>query len=1098
MAQCHRLWSLALLSLAWPAARGILTTAQQPYQLMTDWRLSPVVGVESRAPLLQWAAPICANATVLSADVQVFEAATGVIMWNATALPMGQGMQTTYNASGGATALQAALEYAWRVRLLSSGSACEQTDWSPNATFVTAFWDNALSAVPVWHANASRQFVFLRRAFALASTASITAAYVVATGNPHNSTAGESENAKLLASYRVYLNGQWLGVGPGRPGRCGPLCPIQHDPMACSCEPEHVYDQYDVTQALLGASCSTAAPSCLLAVAAYNNVPGGVPGSGAESKVLVQLRIRFADGVVQDVGTANDWLAFAADAYMNGTCCTETAWYTLNKENYVAALEPVGWRSPSFNASAPAWTSVVTLGAFAAPLVARPTLPIRIADGLQPPVLVPVSPTHYFIDLGREIQGGLRVTFLNATSGARVALRLGEEVVYGGGCSAARQRGAADAPQRAAAPGATPPVPSVLYHMRTGNDYEHVWTLRDGPQTLELHEYLEFRYAELVSLDVDAGAQCVNSAVGDYSTPLTLACVNASQVITGVQFASYGTPTGCCTPAAGAPYENTFVVNSSCHLTNSSLIVAALCVGHPTCTIIPEDVFAGVDPCHGTFKWLDAAVTCGSAATSQQRAAAPALPFSAPQVEAWQLTYPAAYVSQQVSLPDAALTNVWNMCQYTVVAAGGLDMYVDSNTRQRSVICAEAMSINILMQYATSVEFALQTYTLEYMLNSRPSNLGWAEWQALAIMSTYYVWQHSGDLSLFVRHYAQLRNFTELALVNATLSLWQCVGNDFACSKPEIDWPAGMRDGFVFEPVDTVVNAYVQHAMDLFAQMAAAAGGHDADVALFSNASAAVRAAVNARLYNASCGCYVDGLGTQHTAWHSSVYSLALGVPTTPAQSRAVFDFVLAHSAGDTALCTPGNVFPAQSALDAFYAMDDDHGFAAYAMLTCGGLNSWLAMLAQGATTTMEAWNPDEKPNLTWSHSWAASPADAIPRGLFGVRPLVPGFAAVLVKPQPGPLLSGSATVPTIRGPVVVAFNQTLNGRVATAFAVAVTIPGATAGTVCVPASACGGGSLVVDGVTIPGVTMSDYLCANVSAGAHVVSGAPAAQHRVA
>jgi hypothetical protein len=36
------------------------------------------------------------------------------------------------------------------------------------------------------------------------------------------------------------------------------------------------------------------------------------------------------------------------------------------------------------------------------------------------------------------------------------------------------------------------------------------------------------------------------------------------------------------------------------------------------------------------------------------------------------------------------------MCQYTVVATA-LDMYTDSNTRQRSVICSEALHVNLLM-----------------------------------------------------------------------------------------------------------------------------------------------------------------------------------------------------------------------------------------------------------------------------------------------------------------------------------------------------------------------------------------------------------------
>lgn len=58
---------------------------------------------------------------------------------------------------------------------------------------------------------------------------------------------------------------------------------------------------------------------------------------------------------------------------------------------------------------------------------------------------------------------------------------------------------------------------------------------------------------------------------------------------------------------------------------------------------------------------------------------------------------PAAYVPTQVETSSTELNAVWDLCQYTVVATG-LDVYTDSNTRQRSVICMEALTINLLMQ----------------------------------------------------------------------------------------------------------------------------------------------------------------------------------------------------------------------------------------------------------------------------------------------------------------------------------------------------------------------------------------------------------------
>ena len=188
-----------------------------------------------------------------------------------------------------------------------------------------------------------------------------------------------------------------------------------------------------------------------------------------------------------------------------------------------------------------------------------------------------------------------------------------------------------------------------------------------------------------------------------------------------------------------------------------------------------------------------------------------------------------------------------------------------------------------------------------------------------------------------------------------------------------------MRDGFVFVPTDSVVNAYTYRAMTLFATMARAAGGHDADADFFDSAATALRAAINSQLYNASCGCYEDGLAANHSAWHSSVYALAFGVPT-PDIAAAVYARIVAGSIGQPGLCQPGNVYPAQWALEALYANTSDYGHNGAALLLCNGTNGWLAQLRQGATTTMEAWNAEEKPNLTWSQWVARQGASHLPR----------------------------------------------------------------------------------------------------------------------
>lgn len=76
----------------------------------------------------------------------------------------------------------------------------------------------------------------------------------------------------------------------------------------------------------------------------------------------------------------------------------------------------------------------------------------------------------YLIDFGLELQGGVNITFTNAKAGQKVTVKLSEELLPNG---------------------------QIKVPMRTGNDFEDTWTLRDGTQTVMQHEYMEFRYAEI-------------------------------------------------------------------------------------------------------------------------------------------------------------------------------------------------------------------------------------------------------------------------------------------------------------------------------------------------------------------------------------------------------------------------------------------------------------------------------------------------------------------------------------------------------------------------------------------------------------------------
>lgn len=88
-----------------------------------------------------------------------------------------------------------------------------------------------------------------------------------------------------------------------------------------------------------------------------------------------------------------------------------------------------------------------------------------------------------------------------------------------------------------------------------------------------------------------------------------------------------------------------------------------------------------------------------------------------------------------------------------------------------------------------------------------------------------------------------------------------------------------------------------------------------------------------------------------------------------------------------------------------------------YETLTSSGANSWLGMLKQNATMTMESWQQaplEEQGGGTFSHPWTAAPAYIIPRFLMGVRPLEDGWRRVAIRPLPSNRLGPSTHTPFV------------------------------------------------------------------------------------
>lgn len=429
------------------------------------------------------------------------------------------------------------------------------------------------------------------------------------------------------------------------------------------------------------------------------------------------------------------------------------------------------------------------------------------------------------------------------------------------------------------------------------------------------------------------------------------------------------------------------------------------------------------------------------------------------------------------SSSDDALNQVWRLSRNTVEATNH-NLYVDSWTREREPYEADSY-LQMMANFFTSADPTLGNYSIDYLLTRRT----WpTEWPMYTILAMHDSFQQTGDIAQLERSYDQLVRKLPTAWVEQETGLIRKDSRSNGCSSQTdcdiVDWPTSERDGFVFRPYNTVINAIAYRS---FMDMAAIAEalGKDADAASFRGTGQRLRDAMNQYLWDDVEGAYRDGLNADrtpiaHRAVHSSVFASAFGVPDADRAARAA-DYIGSRGMACSVYC-------AAFLIESLY--NGDRSDLAYDLLTSTGLRSWLNMISDGAGATAEAWDASLKSNMTYSHPWAASPAFNIPQGMFGIRPATPGYARFAVRPQPQAVDWASVTLPTLKGRIGAAFH-TLDGRTD----VGVSIPGNTAAAVSVPADGSAADVVYVDGRATPAVRERGYLrVADVPSGCHVLS----------
>ena len=239
----------------------------------------------------------------------------------------------------------------------------------------------------------------------------------------------------------------------------------------------------------------------------------------------------------------------------------------------------------------------------------------------------------------------------------------------------------------------------------------------------------------------------------------------------------------------------------------------------------------------------------------------------------------------------------------------------------------------------------------------------------------------------------------------------------------------------------------------------ATATGHPADATKWTARAATVSAAINAHLWDATAGAYLDSaVGALRHGQDGNGYAVLTGV-ADPARAASALGYLATNNA------TPyGNSFMDNNTLvgdgrDRVYAFTSypeiqarfqagqadsaiDQIKRMYGWMTTHdpGITSWEGIGAGGSMY--------EGPYTSAAHGWSTGVLPALTNDLLGATPTGPGFSTWTVAPHPGSVSWARGQLPTPHGPLRVAWS---NGK--NRFTLTVDAPPGTSGTITLPAN---------------------------------------------
>jgi len=298
---------------------------------------------------------------------------------------------------------------AWATRDEPAG---RQETWSPSEHSLPGF---APETSAMWAPAALGARTVLLRSPDLTLRDAVTRLRVKVGAAP----TGEPEQ-RVLAAYRLFVNGQDVGIGPGR-GDAVVGAPETPEPFPGS----FIFDEIDVPAAVLAVGGARLS----LALQCYHS-----DGKAAAWVLMEAHAFDEANATLGVVGSGMHWSVYDARfIFRRGRPDIGSAYGRHNEDLDATEYAHVaGWRLPGFAPTATRGWLPAERRAPAITPVAKRTAPLQVEVGIEPVELVQTAPDHWFFDFGTNRAAGWRLRVPNGTGtawgghGTRLEIRLGE------------------------------------------------------------------------------------------------------------------------------------------------------------------------------------------------------------------------------------------------------------------------------------------------------------------------------------------------------------------------------------------------------------------------------------------------------------------------------------------------------------------------------------------------------------------------------------------------------------------------------------------------------------------------------------------------